>query len=41
VTRKEPITSDIMRKMFSKFFIKENIYNQRSICACLIAYVGF
>lgn len=41
VTKKEPITSDIMRKMFSKFFIWENIYNQRSICACLIAFAGF
>jgi integrase len=41
VTKKEPITSDIIRKMFSKFFISENIYNQRSICACLIAYAGF
>lgn len=27
--------------MYNKYFQSDNIYNQRSICACLIAYAGF
>ena len=39
--RKEPIDSDMLRKMYSKFFQEGNLSNQRIICACLIAYAGF
>lgn len=41
ITKKEPINADMLRKMYCKFFESENIYNQRTICACLIAYAGF
>lgn len=40
-TKKESITADLLKKMYNKYFQSENIYNQRSICACLIAYAGF
>lgn len=41
ITKKEPINSDMLRKMHCKLFESENIYNQRTICACLVAYSGF
>ena len=40
-TKKEPISAELLLKMYDKFFQYENVYNQRSICACLIAYAGF
>ena len=40
-TKKEPISAELLLKMYDKFFQYENVYNQRSICARLIAYAGF
>ena len=40
-TKKEPISAELLKKMYNKFFHCGNVYNQRSICACLIAYAGF
>ena len=40
-TKKEPISAELLLKMYDKFFRYENVYNQRSIFACLIAYAGF
>lgn len=40
-TKKEPITADLLKNMYNKYFQSENIYNQRSIFACIIAYAGF
>lgn len=36
-----PITGDLSTKIYNKYFQSENIDNQRSIFACLIAYAGF
>ena len=41
IKRKNPITPDLLEKMYNKFFCIENIYNQRTICACLLSYAGF
>lgn len=41
VKKKEPITPELLQKMYDKFFCFRNVYNQRSICACLLAYAGF
>ncbi|CAG2197540.1 unnamed protein product [Mytilus edulis] len=41
VKKKEPITPDMLSHMFDKFYCEDNLYNQRSICACLLSYSGF
>ena len=41
VKKKEPITPELLQKMYDKFFTVNNLYYQRSICACLLAYAGF
>ncbi|CAG2204269.1 unnamed protein product [Mytilus edulis] len=35
VKKKEP---DMLSHMFDKFYCEDNLYNQRSICACLLSY---
>ncbi|CAG2245751.1 unnamed protein product [Mytilus edulis] len=41
VKKKEPTTPDMLSNMFDKFYCEDNLYNQRSICACLLSYSGF
>ena len=40
VSKKEPITSELLDKMYTRLFSEGNVKNQRIICACLISYVG-
>ena len=39
--KKEPITPELLKCMFDKFYCVGSVYNQRLICACLLAYAGF
>lgn len=39
--KKEPITPDLLQKMYDKFFNIRNVYFQRTICACLLSFSGF
>ncbi|KAK3086108.1 hypothetical protein FSP39_013698 [Pinctada imbricata] len=39
--KKEPITPDLLQKMYDALHSHDNLYNKRSICACLISYAGF
>ncbi|CAC5392225.1 unnamed protein product [Mytilus coruscus] len=41
VKKEEPITPDMLSQMFDKFYCENNLYNQRTICACLLSYSGF
>ena len=41
VQKKEPITSELLFKMFHSLYAEGNIKNQRTICACLLAFSGF
>ena len=41
IKRKDPITPDLLEKMYNKLFSDENVYSQRTICACLLSYAGF
>lgn len=41
IQKKEPITPELLEKMCDSLSKVFNLYNQRSICACLIAYAGF
>ena len=40
ISKKEPITSELLDKMYTRLFSDGNVKNQR-ICACLISYAGF
>ena len=41
VNKKEPITNELLSKMFHSLYEPGNIKNQRTICACLLGYCGF
>lgn len=41
VVKKEPVTSDLLSKMYHSLYEERNLKNQRTICACLLAYSGF
>ena len=41
VRKKEPITIALLSKMYKALFEERNLKNQRTICACLLAYSGF
>ena len=41
VVKKEPITIKILNDMYDRLYQYGNLKNQRSICACLLAYAGF
>ena len=41
VIKKEPITSELLSKMFQTLYSPGNIKNQRTICACLLAFSAF
>ena len=39
--KKEPITPELLEKMYDNLFSIDNLYNQRTITVCLVAYAGF
>jgi hypothetical protein len=41
VRKKEPVTIELMSKTFKALFVKGDVKNQRTICACLLSYAGF
>ena len=41
ISKKEPVTIDLLQSVYSRLFVDRNIYNQRIICAMLIAFAGF
>ena len=41
VQKKEPITPDLIEKMYNATFQEGNLSSQRTICACLLSYSGF
>jgi hypothetical protein len=41
INRKEPINPDLLSNMYDKMFCDKNVYTQRTISACLLAYFGF
>ena len=41
IKKKEPITPDLLSKMYDKMFCDKNLYTQCTISACLLAYCGF
>ena len=41
ISKKEPVTIALLQSVYSRLFVDSNIYNQRIICAMLIAFVGF
>ena len=41
IKKKEPITPDLLSKMYDTIFCDKNVYTQRTISACLLAYSGF
>ena len=41
IKKKDPITPDLLPKMYGKIFCDKNVYTQRTISACLLAYSGF
>lgn len=41
VKKKEPITSELLSKMYYALYEHKNVKNQRTICACLLAFAGF
>ena len=38
--KKEPVT-ELLQKMYDSLLSAKNVYNQRAMCACLLAYAGF
>lgn len=41
INKKEPVTIDILQKVYEKVYEEGNAKSQRIICACLVAYAGF
>ena len=41
VHKKEPMTIDILNKVYNGLYIEGNVMNQRTICIYLLAFVGF
>ena len=41
IKKKEPITPDLLSKMCDNMFCIKQLYTQRTINACLLAYSGF
>lgn len=39
--KKDPITPEILDFFFDKWYCVDNLYNQRTVCACLLGYSGF
>ena len=41
VHKKEPMTIDILNKVYNGLYIEGNVMNQRTICIYLLAFAGF
>lgn len=41
VSKKKHITVDVLRKLYLKLFDRNNLYNQRTICMCLLSFAVF
>lgn len=41
VNKKEPMTVELLQKMYIGLYQERNIMNQRTICICLMSYAGF
>ena len=41
VNKKEPMTIDILNKVYNGLYIEGNVLNQRTVCICLLAFAGF
>ena len=39
--KKEPITPELLLKMYDNLYSDNNVLNQRTICDCLLAYAAF
>ncbi|XP_033744161.1 uncharacterized protein LOC117330050 [Pecten maximus] len=39
--RKDPITPELLESMYSANYSDKDLFSQRTICGCLIAYAGF
>jgi integrase len=39
--KKEPITPELLLKMYDNLYSDNNVLNQRTICACLLACAAF
>ena len=39
--KKEPVTVEILSRLYTGLYIENNVKNQRIICACLVAFSGF
>lgn len=39
--KKEPVTTDLLEKMYKATFEPDNLYNQRIIAMCILCYAGF
>jgi integrase len=39
--KKEPITPELLLKMYDNLYGDNNVFNQRTICACLLGYAAF
>lgn len=39
--KKEPMTVELLQKMYDKMYVEGNIMNQRFIVICLVSYAGF
>ena len=39
--KKEPITPELLLKMYDNVYSDNTVFNQRTICACLLAYTAF
>ena len=41
IKKKDSITRDLLSNMYDKMFCDKNLYTERTISACLLAYSGF
>lgn len=39
--KKEPVTVEILSRLYTGLYLENNVKNQRMICACLVAFSGF
>jgi hypothetical protein len=39
--KKEPITPELLSLMYNSNYKENDLFSQRTICACLLAYAGF
>ena len=41
ICKKEPMTIELIQKVYESLITEENAYNMKSICVILVAYPGF